>query len=282
LYTSTVVRESQPDWLTLGGHTERSVRGLTDLARTVKQQELADGNAERPWRLLGYEGFRCGRVRFGLARGWALVQLSGDTAAAYLTTAVDLADSVSRLDLAVTIQTDQPDPTLGERAYVEACAFRVDHPRASEPWRIAGYEGGHTTYIGRRGSDLFFRLYNKEAEARSANDEADVSQYANSWRYELELKGKTAQDTAERLVRADNVSNACLSLVRTYVQAHGITATWDDDSAIRPIGTFRRRSDRDRKLDWLRKQVEPTVRWLIQHGDSIAAMNALGLTMNED
>ena len=66
-------------------------------------------------------------------------------------------------------------------------------------------------------------------------------------------------------------------MVYRYLADRGISPPFDADTAIHPIGTLRRRSDRDGKLNWLSGQVAPTVRWLIDHGDTSAAMAALGL-----
>jgi len=278
VYPTSYLRESQPDWLTVGAHRRTSVQTMRNLANGLATAEEADGNHKRPWRLLGYEGYRCGRVRWGEARGWGLMQLSGDSANAYLAAALACADSVSRLDLAVTVQTDRPQPDLGRSVYDQATAWRVTHPKAARPWFIGGDDCGWTTYIGQRQSDLFFRCYDKAAETRDAGDESNIRQYVNAWRYELELKGEAAESTARRLLDSGNIHNATNALLHGWLSARGVTPAWDVDQPIRPIGTLRRRSDRDRKLDWLLSQVRPTVQWLVENGDGAAVMANLGLS----
>jgi len=277
VYSITYLREAQPDWLTVGSHRRTSVETMRDLAKGLATAEENDGNHMRPWRLLGYEGYRCGRVRWGEARGWGLMQLSGDSANTYLAAALDCADSVSRLDLAVTVQTDSPRPDLGRELYEQARAWRDTHPKAARPWFIGGDGNGWTTYIGQRQSDAYFRCYDKAAETRDAGDESTIRQYVNAWRYELELKGEAAESTARRLVSANDIHQSTSALVHGWLSARGVIPPFDCEQPIRPIGTLRRRSDRDRKLDWLLSQVRPTVQWLVENGDIAKVYQNLGL-----
>lgn len=267
--------------MTVGAHSSGAVADLADLAQAIKRTELSDGNRESAWRLLGYEGYRVGRLRYGEQRGWSLMQLSGDLAASYLDPAVNLADRVSRLDLAVTVTTADPYVELGRYAYEGAVNFCSDHPKAARPWFITGVGSGWTTYIGQRESDLFFRCYDKDAESRSEGDPELERQYANAWRYELEIKGDVADQTAKRLVQADDVSRTSNAMVHAYLTQRGVEPPWQPDQPVKPIGTLRRRSDRDRKLAWLVKQVRPTVEWLSQNGDMDSVIAALGLDMRD-
>jgi len=277
LYSITYVRESQPDWLSVGAHRRGSVDTMRDLANGLATAEQADGNRRRAKGVVGYQGFRCGRVFWGECRGWGLLQLSGDSARAYLAPALDCADSVSRLDLAVTVQTDRPNPDLGRELYDQARDWRVTHPKAAKPWYITGDDTGWTTYIGKRSSDLYFRCYDKAAETRDDGDESAMRQYVNSWRYELELKDEPAESTARRLVDSRDVPGTTSAIVHGWLTARGVTPPWDIEQPVRPIGTLRRRSDRDRKLDWLLSQVRPTVQWLVENGDSAEVLQRLGL-----
>ncbi|HEY6022501.1 MAG TPA: replication initiation factor domain-containing protein [Candidatus Paceibacterota bacterium] len=279
MYTRTVVRESQPDWLTVGAHRAKAVRDLADFTRSIAEGEQADGNKTSDWRLLGYEGYRTGRVRYGEARGWAIAQLSGDLASTWLRPMVTMADSVSRLDLAVTVATDQPDPNAGRILYEQAREWRLTHPKAAKPWFIGGDETGWTTYIGKRESDWFLRCYDKAAETREDGDPELIDQYKNAWRYELEIKGQPAQLTAEQLLRSGNIHNASNALVYAWLSHRGCEPPWTPDQPIQPVGTLRRRSDRDRKLLWLQTQVRPTVEWLSQNGDLDAVKRALGIAL---
>lgn len=279
MYYGCTVRESQPDWLTAGAHTRASVTALRDLASAAKHDELSHGDREVPWRLLGYEGWRVGRVRWGECRGWGLLQLSGELAASLGAAAWDCADSVSRLDLAVTCQFATPNPSLGREAYEQARAWRQEHTHAAAPWFVGGDDGGWTTYLGKRASDTFMRLYDKGAESRAQGDDGEARQYADSWRYELELKGEYAERTAAQLFRSGDEPAFTKMHLWRYLTDHGITPPFDVDAPTVKLAQLRRRSDRERKLDWLARQVRPTVAWLAENGDSGSVLAALGLAI---
>lgn len=279
MYYTAVVRESQPDWITAGAHTRSSVQALRDLASDAQQEELSNGDQAHPWRLLGYEGWRAGRVRWGECRGWGLLQLSGERAYQLGAAAYDAADSVSRLDLAVTVQPMTPDPNLGRAVYDQAHLWRQDHPQAAEPWFVGGDDGGWTTYIGKRQSDTFFRCYDKGAESRAQGDDREAAQYADCWRMELELKGDYAERVAAAIYRSQDEQAFTRAHVWRYLTDRGINPPFDVDGPTRKLTQLRRRSDRERKLDWLARQVRPTVTWLTENGDSGSVLAALGLAI---
>jgi DNA relaxase NicK len=207
------------------------------------------------------------------------MQLSGELAYQHGEQAYDFADSVSRLDLAVTLVPASPDPNLGRSIYEQAKAFRDERPNAAEPWFVGGASGGWTTYIGKRQSDTFFRCYDKGAESRAAGDEAEAAQYDGAWRFELELKGDYAERTAQALYRSGDQQGYTLGHVWRYLSDHGVNVPFDVDGPIHKLAQLRRRSDRDRKLDWLARQVRPTVTWLAENGDSASILAALGLAI---
>lgn len=275
--TSTVI-ESQLDWLTCAAHTERGADEFAHLAQMFYQTtELPDAKPA-PFRLKGYEGWQAGRVRFGARPGAAIIQLSGDLARAHFDTLYPLADSISRLDIAVTARLSQPDPFLGSRSYREAAHWYGLHPQAARPEQHSDADGGYTCYIGNRSSDWFLRVYNKEAESR--DDAAAAERYRNSWRYELECKGGTCGVLAAEIAARDGEDRAAdiQSMLHEYCTHHGITPPFPHAGGAKLVPGFRRRSDRDSKLAWLAKSVAPAVSWLRDTGDIADIYQALGLS----
>jgi DNA relaxase NicK len=186
-------------------------------------------------------------------------------------------DSVSRIDLAVTVRLPVENPDLGRLHYDEALSWYTRHPRAARPSFHGDGDGGYTLYLGDRTSDRFLRCYNKAAE--SAGDPVEAEHYQRCWRYELESKGQTAYVLAGSLAALpqENRPRDVQAYVWDYVNAHGMLPVFGRTSGQKLAGTFRRRSDRDSKLAWLSRTVKPTLEWLSQTGNVRDVYESLGL-----
>ena len=274
--TATVL-ESQPDWLTVGTHNHDRTEKLRAHADRWVQQEVAEGARVKPFMLLGYLGWKAGRVRWAEREDWGLLQLSGDLAREHWDTATALAHRVSRIDLAVTVRTSDPDPDLGPRHLMEATAYRLAHPTAAKPSYHGDSDGGYTMYLGARASDWYLRIYNKDAEQREANIGSTLGDYLNAWRYELEVKGNAAKITAAAYLDAADRTTWVGNTVHAYCRGHGLAPAFAPDQYTeRPKG-LRRRSDRETRLAWLRSTVAPSVRWLSEQGFRGETLLALGI-----
>jgi DNA relaxase NicK len=243
------------------------------LART------SEGNAQREtrFRLKGYEAWQVGRVRCGTRAGAAIIQLSGDLAATHFDTLRPIADTISRLDIAVTARLAERDDELGLRTYTQASRWYEGHNHAARPEAHQDADGGYTCYVGARTSDWHLRVYNKEAESR--DDPAQAEHYARCWRYELECKGPTVAVLAGEIAAHDGDDRArdIQSMVHEYVSHHGMTPVFPHSGGATLVKGFRRRSDRQSRLDWLERSVKPAVNWLSQTGDIADIYAALGL-----
>lgn len=224
-YATGTVIESQVDWLTCSAHGRERAHGLAWLSSEWAKGEAARGNRLQKWRLMGYEGSHVGRVRWGQRdEDSCLVQLSGELAERYIAEAASLADRVTRVDLAVTVRPDPPNPHLGANVYDEAAAFAQGKPRAALPWTIYDARGGRTTYLGARTSDHFLRVYNKEAESRAKDDAEGVARYLGCWRTELELKGMMAEPVARVACDQEDRPAWAQEYLYDYLTDHGITS----------------------------------------------------------
>lgn len=274
--TGTVI-ESQVDWLTVSAHGELRAKALTTLAYELAREESSAGNQPQLFRLKGYEGSRVGRIRWGQRdEASALVQLSGDLADRWLGATLDLGDSVTRLDLAVTVRVEPSDIFVGEEAYNKALEWHDAHPRAAMPWRIQTARGGETVYLGNRESERFFRLYNKEAEGWANADHVDTERYRDCWRYELETKGGSTRQLATLVDTAVDRGRFVEDYLYSYLSQHGIEPRWRRNADRVLVPGFRRRSDVQSRLAHLSRNVRPTVDWLTDAGHAGDAARALG------
>lgn len=277
-HDSGVLIESQVDWLTASAHGKERSQRLLDVAHHIAKEEDRQGNQKRRWRLMGYEGYRVGRIAYGRRDDAScLVQLSGDVASSGLTDVLGESDVVTRLDLAATWRATPPDPLLGRNQYALADMFHQSHPRSARPWFVGDSGGGWTTYLGSRESATFLRIYDKGAEALASNDRAGLERYRACWRFELEAKaamaGALATMVADREDRADYIRGYLVS----FLEAHGMSAPFLAGQPVALLPGFRRRSDEESRLKHLARNVRPTVQWLESRGRGQDLREALGI-----
>lgn len=220
---SGVVIEAQVDWLTVSAHGAERAKALARWAAELVKEEKARKQKPRKWRLMGYEGTHVGAVQYGHRDAEStILRLIGDRASVHLTPTLALADQVTRVDLAVTYRSNPPDPHLGRNVYTMAEMFHSSNPRSALPSQVADANGGYTAYLGRRQSENFLRVYNKEAECRAKNDQDQLDRYMGCWRFELESKGGLASNLARTVDAQTDRASYVQSYLYTYCQQHGI------------------------------------------------------------
>lgn len=278
---TTVILEAQPDWLTGSATGPERSEALRQQAAQWAMSEEALGNRISKWSVQEYQGNRCGRVAVGQAEGdRTILQLSGDLAAQHLHAALPLLSHLTRIDLAVTIQTPEHDYTIGENAWQMAAWYWDGHPRSAVPWRIEHRREGTGVYVGSRNSDRFLRIYDKHEECRKHHDERGVARYANSWRYELELKGPPAPSIAVLADAAPDRPAHVQGILSNYLRDHGIEPAYTMDAERLLLPGFTRRSDVESRLYNLARNVRPSLEWLADAGHAADALAALGLGVN--
>ena len=274
--------ESQVDWLTVTSHDQSDLGALSVVGTTLAAQEAEGGNRLTPWRWLGYVGWHCGRASVGTSPQGTVVRLSGDLANSAFAEATEASEHVSRLDLAATVRLDEQDLFYELRRWEEYKRWAATVGGDHAGHYIEDHKGAATAYIGSRTSDVMLRIYNKEGETKANGDQAERERYKNCHRYELELKNARACATAAALGISESPTPAILGWVAGFLSARGIS-TQDvslDLLALEP--GFRRRSDTDSKLGWLASQVQPTMRWLADHGHTEDLIRVLGLDQMDD
>jgi len=132
--------------------------------------------------------------------------------------------------------------------------------------------GGATCYVGTRTSEQFARIYNKDAES---GDKA----YERVWRYEVQLKNKYASKLSEQIAgKTYTASSHALVFVKQWLSHRGVSTPWQADAELLPLPKVNvSDTQTDAKLDWLRKQVRPSLRVLLKYGLRDAILEALGL-----
>jgi DNA relaxase NicK len=272
-----VVIEAGIDWLTIGVTGARKVASLEVWTSLLQMHEAAAGYKRLPFSLMGYSGSSVGRVRYGKRDDLAIAQFSGELADDVAVRALSLADRVSRVDIAVTVRLPQPDPFLGETVYAQASNHRAEHPRSARPMLVQDDDGGCTAYLGKRTSDAYCRVYNKEAEEAASRVAPGDTRYRNCWRAEIEYKGRAAAAVANAAVASPARPDFCQRIVHEYLRTHGISPWFPVDGDRVLISGSRRRSDHQTRMAWFRSAVAPAILKSLEVADRADILEALGL-----
>lgn len=239
------------DWLTCTSKRIGVSNGLEDFGMGILNEEKAGSGRILPARRLGFEGLRSDNVFLGRRPGDVMLQISGPSCTPLTKDAIALSTSVSRIDLQVTIWTEgeQCDLALWTRN-----AMLRNDPKAHAVQNMTlteGWPAGATLNINRRCSDVWFRLYDKSAEA-------SLGVPRLVWRYELELKGKAAQRQAERLTQCGVRPSSVHTPVHDAYKSKGVEPAfpkWTHENAFQPC-----LDDPSRDvLTWMRESLSKTV-----------------------
>lgn len=268
-YSGAVI-ESQVDWLTLTCTDREKLIDFRTWARHVLNAEGLQDNKPADFSRFGYTGVRAGRCSWGERADGDMATLSGDLANLELDRAMSLATNCSRVDLAVTFHFDNPPLCLERDYYHEYAEWAAPREHPSLGVLVQNTNGGSTLYVGSRASDTYLRVYNKGAES------GDV-RYKDCHRFEVEVKGGRAAPTATEVSLCDAPQAHVQAAVHAYCWEHGVIPPFDSFGGARIVPGFRRRSDADSKLAWLKTQVRPTVAWLEESGHAGRVVAALGL-----
>lgn len=267
--------EARVDWLTCTSREDHlGHKWYEFFLEVISTNSLSQLNNRKDWRALGYNGERS--VDDGLSIRWGyseqngyILIMSGPTAHYFWRKIIKPPlPRVTRIDLAVTITTEEPRYNLAQQGY-----YSVRNGSLLSQYHTTN-QGGETLYLGSRSSQQVGRLYDKGAEKKA--------EPGHIWRYEVEYKKPKSGEFVSQVYEswADDE--------RYWFEIYGLVWEWFSSRGIVPI--FDARPDHaittrpeliistpTRRLAWLRDQVRPTVQELIAQGLKGQALNALGL-----
>jgi DNA relaxase NicK len=262
------------DWITLTRKHNNYGSRLLRLIDKTFAEEHARGFLKSGFSASGYTGFKCGRLQFGERSDGHMVRLSGELADAVWWDFYQECDRVTRVDLQVTVRLNR-EPTLEvkrcHRAFRRAWSKRNDGPTLS--W-WSDSRGGATCYVGRRASQFYTRIYNKEAES---GEEC----YERCVRYEVEIKGSAAGIAIVKLLECDTIKRGILSGVFTLLSVRGCSPAYAVDIQGSLDEPCRIPSDLEKRLRWFRSGVAPSIREFRSRGMIADAIDALGITQDD-
>lgn len=227
------------------------------------------GEETRPWSMKGYEGFICGPIQLGSRNDSTIMRVTGGEADSHWERVWQVAESVTRVDLQVTVRPRIDASKLVAKVRRQSCLW--SNKRKDEPlvgWR-GDNRGGATVYVGSRFSDKFGRCYLKGIES-------GLDHYTDTVRFEVQYQKKTCLP----LLRAVHSSKVRLVAIAGHVsgffQNRGVDLRLPSVPMV-TLSVSRRPPELEQKLEWLRTQVAPSVQRLIDAGCYHRVVTALGL-----
>lgn len=266
---ATVV-ESCVDYLTATSQHADNSKDLWALGWALFHDEIALGYDPRPFSWLGYEGLGTKHVTIARRDDGAMLRLSERAAHEHWQQAVNLAESVSRIDFAVTARFPEYIGTLAQLSYVTSRAYANARGEKLRSKLILSDTEGSTLYLGKRTSDLFARLYDKD---RESND----PRFRNCWRWELEIKHEKGKYAAELLAKAPDPEVEVRGTVFHHFVTRGVVVPWRNTVSRGLPPAPARDTDDERRLRWLREQVAPVVGKLLGRIPKARVVKALGV-----
>jgi len=258
------------DWFTCTFADSKAARHAIQKATIHLSSEHQNGNEKRHWSAFGYEGFQCGGIRFGTRHDGLAVMLSGPTAQQHWPKYFKHCSNVSRFDLQVTVRYERPSHTVLAQHYKKAQRYHRKKIARRRVTLLKSTDHSATIYLGSRSSERYGRVYQKDAESR-------LDHYSKSLRYEIEFKGAAALEVAKHLSGRHQNKDTGLLLITTWFKDSGIDLLSLKDDGNSFIRVSRSRSDNIRRLEWLRLHVSSSVQELIEAGQLLNLIEALGL-----
>lgn len=244
---------------------------ITDPARKHKQK--TGHIILKDWHYKGFTGQQLAGIKVGANKTHWLLWASGDEANEAFPFVAPKAKKVARLDLQVTVCYEEPIPGSIQRYYLKA----KDNAKSNRKYTYyQNSTGGETLYVGSLKSAQFGRIYYKDAEQNSGTVGKVV-------RYEVVLRDKYSTAMRDAMVRHEPAQQAerISGYVMEWFRRRGIKPVYDSNLPKYEIEVSKQLISDDRRLNWLRSQVRPTILELLERGYQKELQTVLGIEIGQ-
>lgn len=266
--TASVV-ECRLDWLTVTCSDPDKRKHFLNFGLELVKVAATDDLPVQRWKWRGYDGQHANGATCGRREDSDILQLSGPMADEWFDIAWTHADHCTRIDLAVTVKTEEPIGRIIAACDGAARSFKGERGTGPNCTLIYSEGDAATFYLGQRTSDLFLRVYNKRLESGEPD-------YDGCLRYEMEVKGAPAQRTASWLHSAGNRPDSIQHAVYEHCVRRGLSPRFRSVGGTVHIGAVRPRSDAATRLAWLASGVRPVIQKLLPLTGPERLLEALG------
>jgi hypothetical protein len=229
----------------------------------LARRAAKNGTYQTDGKVLGFVGYQVGSDTFyGDTASHTMLRISGEAANHAFNEINWLGDHYSRLDIQVTVWLPELPITYKERLYHILCRqYDPITEKGNVPRETGDAKGGWTIYSSARTNKVMARIYSKWHETPQPH-------YKGAIRYELELKDLYATQMAQVLHSHNaQAERYILSYIYSWFRKKGINLPYKPySSAISTLSVPHVKSTIETQLQWLERQVKPTVRRLSDVG----------------
>lgn len=272
LFRNVETKEVGIDYLTITSKVGEGKKALVQLWLKHRAQLERLGDTLKKQGFQGYQGEACGPLMFGRKEDSFLLKLSSGGALELFSEVPWEHCHCSRIDLEVTIQLPSYNPLIAKALSDRRKAYfaRIGKP----PKPIQEYPDragrGDEFKIGSRESPRYGRVYDKWKESKD-------ERYLNCWRWEVEYKGVVAPKIVEFLLQEKSLHGAIQAALLGQFDEWGIEVPIVANGVLVAGSIGRRAFDSERVMNWLGKQVAPSIERLSGTVDRESILEALGL-----
>lgn len=252
------------DWISCSFNKEEyAATAFHRVACSLVEDLSRQGNEVKERSMLGYCGYSAGPLFIGENDRGYYLQISGKAADQYYEQIDVFNPHYSRIDVQVTVKFVKYRDNIAKDAYNAATSETqpVHSGRRPKAYIIIGSDGGDTFYLGAPSSSQRSRIYNKERQS-------ELPDYRNCWRYEVMFRDELSRQWANEYRSAlDTRAGYCAATVAEWLTTRGICVPFDKYRELLILPRIRiNKTDIERKLEWLEKQVKPTTKYLCEMG----------------
>ncbi len=264
------------DWVTATTRDEATGHSWQEIYQQQREEDNMLGllTRERRWKFMSYEGTGFpGSIRVGFSEQLGWIAIASSSSASVWSKLTGAASKVTRLDLAITQNLLFAIPEVPRRYYE---ALTEEDTGARNYSLIQNTKQGQTLYVGSRRSEKFGRVYDKGVEEGGALP-------GFRYRWEVEYKKPTSDELARALIAVKGrEADAITALVYEFFDNRGVSPLFRKlgDSVV--LKTSARVTSLDRKLNWIRSQVRPSIGEIIMAGRSKDLFTAFGIPISDE
>jgi hypothetical protein len=282
---SPVVVDLGVDWLTATYSDEVKGKRAASYAMRLVDQQREEGNVVNRWTMSGYQGWSCGHIQTGERQDGLIVRLGGCLAHQEWRRFYVLCQNVSRIDAQVTVRvTGEPSRALSDAYKVGRRKVRRGGSTPALSY-FHSSDGSATLYLGKRSSEMFGRVYNKELES-------GMDHYKGCLRAEVEAKGNRALQLSSLLHSASRPELTTADIVAGYFRSRGLPLRYLEKALHASMLSGlehavlilppppQRTSDHHRALTFARRQFRKMAQELVRSELGPELLDALGLSIS--
>lgn len=269
------ILEEAIDWVTFTERTSQNSQDLYDRTKAIVTEEEKKGELRKRWAWQGYQGYCIPGIQYGYRIDGAIARFSGPMAEQYGRGIATDHPHVTRLDLQVTARRSTDRGNVAADTYEQTVERMKSKLRPKHHALTVSSDGGATFTVGRRVDEVYCRIYNKTVESGGKYP-------PNVWRWECELKARTAEvEMARQVASAPDEYVVSRSVYAWFLRCY-VDPPWRDSPADRTWRAPREYSTAEKRMKYLgsvgRSIVESVAGWY----STEQILAALGLMAEDD